>query len=184
MRRKASMDVRKNEIEKEQAVYQQELELLKGQYKANNEKSLVAHKAELDKIAAEHKAEVEKIEAGHEKEKQEILHQIRLKEIELDDKRKHWQRQYHKFTKALEAVSLTFSSGYPMNPDIAKNSIDLIMALKEEVNNEPKPVPEPKSTENKSPENLNRATAPASPLGADKVEKLTNTLLGLLNPKK
>ena len=173
MRRNARMSERQNKIEKEQAEYQQELNRLKAQHKADNDRS-----------AAEHKAEIENIEAGHEKEKQKILHQVRMQEIELDDKRKHWQRQYHKFAKALEAVSQTFSSGHPMNPGVMKTITDLVMALKEEVDNEPNSTSEYKPTENKSSESERRATSPTTPTGTDKVENLTNTLLNLLNPKK
>jgi hypothetical protein len=173
MRRKARMDERQNKIEKEQAEYQQELNRLKAQHKADNEKN-----------AAEHKAEIEKIEAGHEKEKQKILYQIHLQEIDLDDKRKHWQRQYHKFAKALEAVSMTVSSGLSMNPSVMKTITDLVLALKEEVDKEPNLVPEPEPAENKPQENENNVAPPASPSGVDKVERLTNTLLSLLNPKK
>ena len=183
MRRKASMDERKNRIELVQATYQQELGQLKAQYKAENEKSMAEHNAELAKKATEHRAETEKMEARHEKEKQEILHQVHLREIELDDKRKHLQRRENEFAKAMDAISTTFSSGYPTNPNIIKTMTDLVAALKEEVNFEPNPAPE--TAEGKSATSENRSTRPpVSSAGSDKVEKLTNTLLNLLNPKR
>jgi hypothetical protein len=168
MRRNARIDEKQNKIEQGKAAYQQDLSLLKAQHKADNEKSMAAHKADL-----------EKMEARHETEKQEILRQVRLQEIELDDKRKRWQRQYNKYAKALEAVSLTYSGGYSTNPNITKTINDLVAALKEEADNEPDPAPEPNPMESES------HTAPSiTSAGADKVEKLTNTLLNLLNPKK
>jgi hypothetical protein len=175
MRRKARMDERQNKIEKEQVGYQQELGVLKAQYKAENERNMAEHTAELKKKAAEHKAEIEKMEARHEKETKEILHQVRLREIELDDKRKHLQRRENEFFKAIDAISATFSSGHPMNPSIIKTMTDLVAALREEIDNGSNPTPEPKPSENE----------PSAPsVGSDKVEKLTNTLLNLLNPKK
>ena len=89
-----------------------------------------------------------------------------------------------KFAKALEAVSQTFSSGHPMNPSVMKTITDLVMALKEEVDNEPNSTSEYRPTENKSAESERRAASPTTPTGTDKVENLTNTLLNLLNPKK
>jgi len=175
MRRKAHMDERQNKIEKEQVGYQQELGVLKAQYKAENEKNMAEHTAELKRKAAEHKAEIEKIEARHEKETKEILYQVRLREIELDDKRKHLQRRENEFFKAIDAISATFSSGHPMNPSIIKTMTDLVAALREEVDNGSNPTPESKPLETEPP---------ASSVGSDKVEKLTNTLLNLLNPKK
>jgi hypothetical protein len=169
------MDERQNKIEKEQVGYQQELGVLKAQYKAENEKNMAEHTAELKRKAAEHKAEIEKIEARHEKETKEILYQVRLREIELDDKRKHLQRRENEFFKAIDAISATFSSGHPMNPSIIKTMTDLVAALREEVDNGSSPTPESKPSETEPP---------ASSVGSDKVEKLTNTLLNLLNPKK
>jgi hypothetical protein len=184
MRRKASMDERKNRIELVQATYQQELGLLIAQYKAENEKSMAEHTAELAKKATEHRAETEKMEARHEKEKQEILHQVRLREIDLDNKRKHLQRRENEFVKAIDAISTTFSSGYPMNPNIIKTMTDLVAALREEVNTEPNPIPESDPAENNPSKSERRTAPPTSTAGSDKVEKLTNTLLNLLNPKR
>jgi hypothetical protein len=184
MRRKARMEERKNEIEKEQVGYLQDLGILKGKFKAENEKAIAEHTAEMERKATEQRSEIEKIEARHEKEKQEILHQVRLQNIELEDKRRHWQRQYHKFAKALEAVSLTFSSGHPINPNVMKTITDLVMALKEEVDKEPIPISDSKPTDNKSSGSESRSSPPTTPNSTDKVENLTNTLLNLLNPKK
>ena len=175
MRRKARMDERQNKIEKEQVGYQQELGVLKAQYKAENEKNMAEHTAELKKKAAEHQAQIEKEEARHEKEKQDILYQVRLHEIELDDKRKRLQRRENEFFKAIDAISATFSSGHPMSPSIIKTMTDLVAALKEEADTGSNPTPGSKAPETESP---------ASSAGSDKVEKLTNTLLNLLNPKK
>jgi hypothetical protein len=65
-----------------------------------------------------------------------------------------------------------------MNTSIAKAMTDLINALKEGVESEPN------STGKQSTAGESRISPPTSPVGADKVEKLTNTLLNLLNPKK
>jgi hypothetical protein len=195
MRRKARIEERKNKFEKEQVEYQQELGVLKAQYKADNEKSMALHTAELEKKEAEHRAEmekkavthrseIEKREAEHRKEKEEILHQVHIREIELDDRRKHLQRRENEFAKAIDAISATISSGYPMNANIIKTMTDLVAALKEEVNSGPNPAPEPEAAENKPPKSERQPASAASPAGSDKVEKLTNTLLNLLNPKK
>ncbi len=184
MRRKASMDERKNKIELVQATYQQELGLLKAQYKAENEKSMAEHTAELAKKATEHRAETEKMEARHEKEKQEILRQVHLYEIELDNKRKHLQMRGNEFSQIIEAISRSFSSGIPMNPNVMKNITDLLAAYKEEIDREAQSV---LSVEQKPPANEGPITPPppaSPPDGSDKVEKLKNTLLNLLNPKK
>ena len=175
MRRKARMDERQNKIEKEQVGYQQELGILKAQYKAENEKSMAAHTAELQKKATEHRTEIEKMEARHEKEKQEILRQVRMQEIELEDRSKHLQRRENEFIKAIDAISATFSSGHPMNAAIMKTMTDLVDALREEIDNGSNPPPGSK------PSKTEPSTSSASD---DKVEKLTNTLLNLLNPKK
>jgi hypothetical protein len=79
---------------------------------------------------------------------------------------------------------MTVSSGLSMNPSVMKTITDLVLALKEEVDKEPNLVPEPEPAENKPQENENNVAPPASPSGVDKVERLTNTLLSLLNPKK
>jgi hypothetical protein len=163
MRRKARMNERQNQIERQQAEYQQELNRLKAQHKADNEKA-----------AAEHKAEIEKIEARHEKEKQEILHQVHLLEIELADKRQHLQRRENEFTKAIEAISAATSSiNFPLNSSIVETMSELVAALKEEVDNG-----------SGTAARVNRITRPTAQAGTDKVEKLTNTLLNLLNPKR
>jgi hypothetical protein len=175
MRRKARMDERQNKIEKDQVGYQHELGVLKAQHKAENERNMAEHTAELTRKAAEHKAEKENMEARHEKETQSILHQVRLQEIELDNKRKHLQRRENEFVKAIDAISATFSSGHPMNANIIKTMTDLVAALREEIDNGSNPTPESKPSETGS-------TPPSA--GGDEVEKLTNTLLNLLNPKK
>jgi regulator of protease activity HflC (stomatin/prohibitin superfamily) len=184
MRRKARMDERQTKIEKEQAEYLQEFNRLKAQYKADNEKSVAIHTADLEKKATEHRAEVEKMQARHESEKHEILHDVRLREIELDDRSKHLQRRENEFAKAIDAISTTFASGYPMNPNIIKTMTDLVAALKEDVESGAKPTAESKPAEAKPTEGEARAAPPASPTPTDKVEKLTNTLLDLLNPKR
>lgn len=182
MRRKASMELRKNKIEKEQTVYQQELIQLKAQYKAEAEKRIAEHTAELVKKAAEHKAEIENIEAMHEKEKQEILHQVRLLEIELDNRSKQSQRRESEFAQIIDALSRQISSGAPINSAVAKTLTDFLAAYREEMNSQ---LPLSSSKQN-SPVGENRTTQPppGSTSSSDRVEKLKNTLLNLLNPKK
>lgn len=182
MRRKASTEKRKNRIEKEQAALQQELNLIKAQYQVANEKSIADHNAELARKAAEHMVEMGKLEARYEKEKQEIMEQVHLNEIELDDRRKHLQRRENEFAKAVDAISTAISSGYT-NPVVVKTIADLAAALKEDVNSEYRPTSE--LSESKLSTNQKRiATPPISPAEGDRVEKLTNTLLGLLNSKR
>jgi hypothetical protein len=193
MRRKARIEERKNKIEREQAEDQQALGILKAQYKADNEKSMALHTAELEKKEAEHKAEmekkavthrseIEKREAEHKKEKDEILYQVHLSEIDLDDRRTHLQRRENEFAKAIDAISATISSGYPMNANIIKTMTDLVAALKEDANTNT--APEPEAVENKTSTSEHQPAPTAFPAGSDKVEKLTNTLLNLLNPRK
>ena len=183
MRRKARMDERQNKIEKEQVGYQQELGLLKAQYKAENEKSMAEHTAELRKNAAEHKAEIEKKEARHEKEKLEILDQVRLREIELDNKRKYLKMRGDEFSQVIEAISRTFSSGIPINPNVMKYITDLFDAYKEEIDSESQSTSSAGQKSSAS-NNHNAPPSPASPSSSDRVEKLKNILLNLLNPKK
>lgn len=181
MRRKARMDERQNQIERQQAEYQQELNRLKALHKADNERLAAEHTASQEKKATEHKVEIEKMEARHQKEKQEILLQVQLQEIDLDNKRKHLQRRENEFFKAIEAISAaTTTSGYPTNPNVIKVMTDLVAALKEGVGSEQAPAVESSSAENK-PSAVATASASAP---TDKVEKLTNTLLNLLKPKK
>jgi regulator of protease activity HflC (stomatin/prohibitin superfamily) len=180
MRRKARMDERQNKIEKEQVGYQQELGILKAQYQAENEKNMAEHKAELEKKATEHKAEIEKMEARHKKEKQGILDQVHLREIELDDKRKHLQMRGEEFSQVIDAISRSFSSGIPMNPSVMKYITDLFDAYKEEIDGESQPA---STAGQKSSASANHTPPFASPTASDKVEKLKNTLLSLLNPK-
>lgn len=183
MRRKASMELRKNKIDKEQATYQQELGVIKAQYNAENEKSMAEHTAELRKKATEHRTEIEKMEARHEKEKQEILDLVHLREIELENKRKHLQMRGDEFSQVIEAISGSFSSGIPMNPNVMKYITDLFDAYKEEIDSESQSTSAAgqKSSVN---DNYNTPRPLTSPAGSDKVEKLKNILLNLLNPKK
>lgn len=166
MRRKARMDERKTKIEIELANSQQELGLLKAQHKADNEKN-----------AADHKAEMGKKDAVHEKEKQEILRQVHLYEIELDNKRKHLQMRGDEFSQVIEAISRTFSSGVPLNPNVMKYITDLFAAYKEELDSESQPTSSAEPKQSMPPPSV-------PPVDGNKVEKLKNTLLDLLNPKK
>jgi DNA repair exonuclease SbcCD ATPase subunit len=169
MRRKARMDERQNQIERQQAEYQQELNRLKALHKADNERMEAEHQANMQTRATEHKVEIETMEARHEKEKQDILKHVKELEIELNNKRQHLQRRENEFSKAIEAISAaTSSANLPLNSDTVKTMTELLAALKEEV-------------DNNASSKQNRITRPT---GADKVEKLTNTLLNLLNPKK
>jgi hypothetical protein len=166
MRRKAQIEEEQNKIEQQQAQYQQELSRLKAQNKVENEK---------------HLAEVEKMNTVHQKEMQDILHDVKLRQIELDDKSKHLQRREDEFIRAIDAISNSFSSGYPLNATVIKTMTDLVAALKEEVGSEAKSMAERTAGENK-PANGGNRTSPTTP--ADKVDQLTDTLLKLLKPKR
>jgi hypothetical protein len=184
MRRKESMDIRKNTFEKKQAEYQQDLGLLKAQYKAENEKSIAEHAADMDKKATEHKVEIEKMEARHEKEKDEILHEVHLREIDLEKKRKHLQTRGAEFTQIVEAMSRYSSSGMPISPAVMKTLTDLFATYKEETDSEIQSTP---LAEQKPPASENQTAATSSSpsaTGSDRAEKLKNTILNLLNPKK
>lgn len=128
-----------------------------------------------------HLAELETMSAHHQKEMQDIMHQVKLREIELDDKSKHLQRREDEFIKAIDAISNSFSSGYPLNATVIKTMTDLVAALKEEVGSEAKSMAERTAGENK-PANGESRTSPTTP--TDKVDQLTNTLLNLLKPKR
>lgn len=179
MRRKARKDERQNKIEKDQAEYQQELNRLRAQYKADNEKSIAAHTADLEKKAAEHRAEIEKREAEHKKEKDEILQEVREREIKLDNKRKRLEMRGKDFSQIMDAFSKAFSSGLPVNPNAMKYITDLFAAYKEEMESETES--SAPSAEQKPSANENRE---ASARVGDKAEKIKNTILDLLDPKK
>jgi hypothetical protein len=144
-------------------------------------KQLEKHQQEISRLKSEFKAEIGKMEAMHENEKKEIMHQAELREIELEDRRNHLQRRENEFFKAIDAISLAISSSaYPTNSNVIKIMTDLVSALKEDVGTETYAGAEAVPTENKSATGESRTT----PTGSDRVEKLTNTLLNLLNPKR
>ncbi|MBI5955168.1 MAG: hypothetical protein HY865_26220 [Chloroflexi bacterium] len=177
MRRQVRKDERQIQAGKRLEELQQEFDQLKAMNKAENERLAAEHVAKLAKAEAEHKAEKEKIEANHEKAMQDILHDVNLRKIKLDNKGKHLQRREEEFLKAIDAISKSFSSGYPTNPNVIKTMTDLVAALKEGVDSD--------DAEENMSETSNRPTKPrVSPEPTDKVEKLTNTLLNLLDPKK
>ncbi len=161
MRRKASMDLTKSRFEKEQAVFQQEVAKLK----------------------TAHKAEIEKLEAEHQKEKQGILDEIALREIDVNNKRAQMQWLSSGFNEILDALSRQVASGGTINPTMMKAMMDLFAAYKEEIDgggqaaSPTRPVPPARGEQAPRP-------TPPSGAGSDKVEKLKNTFLNLLNPKK
>jgi hypothetical protein len=191
MRRKERMDERQIEAEKKQEELQQELNRLKVQYRVENEKIAAEHSADLERnaaehsaalqrSAAEHRAEKEKIEAHHEKEKQDIMIEVQSREIDLDNKRGYLKTQAANFSQVIEAITQAFSSGIPMNSSVIKNINDLFAAYQEDMD---RVLQFDASAKQKPPANEG-GTPPPSPKGSDKVEKLTHTLLNLLNPKK
>jgi hypothetical protein len=167
MRRRERTDERQIQSEKKLEELQQELNRIKSQHKVENEK---------------HLADLDTMNAHHQKEIQDIQYVVKMREIELDGKSKHLQRREEEFRKAIDAISSSFSSGYPTNPNVIATMAELVAALKEGVGNEQAPSPETSPTEDKSPARKNHTVPSASP--SDKVEKLTNTLLNLLKPKK
>ena len=173
MRRKVRMDERQTQLIRQQEEHQQEINRLKAQFKAEN-----------DKQAAEQKAVIGTMEAMHEKEKKEILHQVELRKIELEDKRQHWQRQYDKFAKAFDAVSQAVSGGYLVNPNALNTVLELVQTLKDEIRSDEISSPISDSAGSGSPTGNSTVISPPATTDSDKVEKLTNTLLNLLNPKK
>lgn len=183
IRRRADIESRKSQIEKEQARLQQELIVLRNQYKAETEKMISVHTAELAKKGAEYRAEIENIEARHVKEKQEILHKTELMKIDLENKRTQLQRDEEEVTKLIEMFARQFSSGVPVNPAAMKTMADLLTAYKEKMDNEL--FSSPSKSDSSTSEDLAARSSATSTTSSDiKVKNLTNTLLNLLNPKK
>ncbi len=170
LRRKGRMDERQAQFIRQQEEHQQEINRLKAEHKAENERRAAELKEELDRRAVEQRTQIETLEARHQREKEEILHQMYLKQIELDDRRQRWQRQYEKFAKAFDAISQAVSTGYPVNPNAFNTLVELINSIKDEIRKEDF-TPGVKA-------------ASAAGGGDSKVEKLTNTLLDLLKRKK
>ena len=152
MRRDARVDEMKNQLEKARTEYHQELE----------------------RMGIKHKTEMEKNAAAHEKEKQDILQQVRLRDIQLDDARKRSQRRHDRMSQAVEAITRAMEpSGYPRNAnEIKAIATELLTAMKDETAEEINPIPD-------VAEKAAQATQQKQTNG-DKVEKLTNRLLSLL----
>ena len=194
-RRKARIEKIQVGIDKEQTADQQELNVLKARYKADNEKRDAEHRAELEKRnaehtaelkkkAAEHRTEIEKIEAEHEKEKQEILEQVRLRELELEGKREQMRLKGQEFSQIAAMISGAFSSGNPVNPGVIKQIADLFADYREELIKEIQApltsVSRPVGSEDTPPQT---SSTPVQSTASDKAEKLKNTILNLLKPK-
>jgi len=84
------------------------------------------------------------------------------------------------FSQVIDAISRAFSSGIPLNPNVMKYINDLFAAYKEEMDSETQLTP---SKGKKTPTGDISSQSETSPV-SDRVEKLKNTLLNLLNPKK
>lgn len=170
MRRKARIEERQIKIDKEQTTSQQELKLLQDKYRAENEKRETAHRAE-----------VSKQEARHAKEKQEILAEVRAREIELDDKSRYLDKRSEEFSQIIETIAQIFSSGNPISPDVIKYITGVFNEYRDDLGKE---APVNVQSEQEKP---NVPTAPSSspiqPADTDKVAKFKRTLLGLINPK-
>lgn len=152
MRRDARIDEMKNQLEKARTEYHQELE----------------------RMGTKHKTEMEKNAATHEKEKQDILQQVRLRDIQLDDVRRHSQRRHDLITRAVEAITRAMEpSVYPRNANEIKTiATELLTAMKDETAYEINPIVDVGE----------KVSQPAQQkeVNGDKVEKLTNRLLSLL----
>lgn len=186
IRRSESIGAMKNQLERQQVQFQQQLTSLRAQFKEETEKSTAVHLAALAKNAAEHKAEIAKIEAMHVKEKQEILDKVQVREMELEEKRRQLQARRDEFSQIVEAISRYFSGGNPANPALMKTITDYLYASREEMDGD-MPASTP-SKEEPPADNGQKSPPPSTPTSpsrsSDKVENLKNTLLSLLNPKK
>lgn len=154
IRRTAKVDERNNLNEKARAKYEQDLEQM-------NKK----HLDELDKKATE-----------HEKEKKDILHQVQLRDIEVEDIRRRSQRQYELKTRALDARAKIYehavSNGRRLTPEETAAIAALDSALKE-YDAEITPI-------SSSAGNIQQPTIKSQ----DKVEKMMENLLNLQTSKK
>jgi hypothetical protein len=181
MRRQASIDLKKTRIEKEQTVSQQELIQLKAQYQAEAEKSMAEHNAELKKKAAEHKLVIEQMEATHKREIDQILEQVRLREIDLGNKRMQLQRLENIFSQITEPLARLSASGMQVSPAAIETMINLMKVFIKEMDTE---ASMPLMPRRDVQDHEHYSAHPASTSSSEKVETLKNTLLSLLNPKK
>lgn len=137
-------------------------------------------KKEIERIRAEHKVALDKLNAKAAAEsaalRNEILHESQKRDIMLDDMRQQSRRRHELIVKAMDAISEAMEhSSYSRNASSEiKNTIsELLTAIGE---NRPDLGTPPPSTNGKSP-----STQPgAQSSGNAKIERLTNTLLGML----
>jgi hypothetical protein len=160
MRRGARILERKLSIEKDNVDRQKEVEKLKAEFKA-----------EIDKITVRASAEKEVLQ-------KEILHESRKRDIELENLRTQSKWRHELITKAVDAIGQALEpSGYPRNTSEIKTIIaELLAALKED---------KLASEDDVLRDKTRTGTRPIILSPTDqKIEKLTNTLLNLLKPKK
>jgi hypothetical protein len=185
MRRKVRADERQTQLIRQQEEHQQEINRLKAQFKSENDRVTAALSADLNRQAAQQRAEIETIEAKYKREKEEILRQVYLQEIEMENNRKRQDQQFDKIAKAFDAVSQAVSGGYLVNPNALNTVLELVQTLKEEIRSGEISPPASPAEKNTPETGTPHVASPSSPPpGNDKVEKLTNTLLSLLKPKK
>jgi len=179
MRRRAVTDQRQTLLNRQEEEHQQEIERLKTQFKAENDRLTASLSAELSRQAAEQRAEIETLEARYEREKAEILHQVYEQKIELDERRQRLTMQYDKFAKAFDAISQAIAGGYPVNASAFQIVLQLVDALTKEIRGGEPPAP---AAEDQAAAKAQAAPPPKS--SDDNVSRLTETLLDLLKSRK
>jgi len=141
------------------------------------EKELLAQTQEIERLKAEHNNALVKKAAQAEFDKQEILRQVRSKDMELERVREIYQNRHDDMVTLMNVVEKILEPGmYPRDVSPIKNIIvELREALKEDTFNSAPPVAsEAKPAPSESPRSSEN----------DKIGKLTNTLLNLLEPHK
>jgi hypothetical protein len=145
-----------------------------------NDKELLSLNQELEqKIAAQDKL-IKKLQAEASAEQQDIMREVELKNIDVENKRRAWQRQYDSFSRVVQAISDSVSSGQVLSNEVMTNLSELADALRAPQSNIYTPASE--SSKSQPYSGLNTPPSPGVN-NEDKVERLTNTLLNLLRPR-
>jgi hypothetical protein len=146
----------------------------------DNDLMVLAQKQTMERRLAEQDALIKKMKLDAAAEQLAVSQQMELKSIEVENKRRAWQRQYDSFSKVVQAVSDAVSNGQSLNAEIMTTLSALTDALRGGLDDGALPPGSPDHAPVLPPVGVPRA---ASTGNHDKVEKLTNTLLTLLRPK-
>lgn len=183
MRRRERTESRQAELTRLEEEQQQEISRIKAQFKADSDRWSASLAAELSRQAAEQKAQIETLEARYRREKEEILRQVYEQEIELKEKGQRWDRLNARYIKAFEAITQAVAGGFMTNPAAAPVVGQLLEALNKELRGGEPLAPAAGAADDGQAAGKQAAPTPESG-GQSDVDKLTKTLLDLLNPKK